>query len=159
MQMWSQLLVEGESLSENQERARDTRQLLHIFRISFEVRPKHMNTLACMYPGLHKLWYPVVRDMSTWSKFGAHGAHGDVFLFSNLGALWFSENLIRYSLHVCWREVKNNLFVLQTLLFTAFLVTVLKILTYALGSTWSLVRSGWEHGPQLMQPCLNLVWT
>ena len=38
-------------------------------------------------PGLHKLWYPVVRDMSTWSKFGAHGEHGDVFLFSNLGAL------------------------------------------------------------------------
>ena len=37
--------------------------------------------------GLHKLWYPVVRDMSTWSKFGAHGEHGDVFLFSNLGAL------------------------------------------------------------------------
>ena len=60
--------------------------------------------------GLHKLRYPVVRDMSTWSKFGAHGEHGDVFLFSNLGALWFSENLIRYSLHICLREVKNNLF-------------------------------------------------
>ena len=43
-------------------------------------------------------------------KFGAHGEHGDVFPFSNLGALWFSENLIRYSLHVCLREVKNNLF-------------------------------------------------
>ena len=37
--------------------------------------------------GLHKLWYPVVRDMSTLSKFGAHGEHGDVFLFSNSGAL------------------------------------------------------------------------
>ena len=37
--------------------------------------------------GLHKLWYPGIRDMSTWSKFGAHGEHGDVFLFSNLGAL------------------------------------------------------------------------
>ena len=37
--------------------------------------------------GLHKLWYPVVRDRSTWGKFGAHGEHGDVFLFSNLGAL------------------------------------------------------------------------
>ena len=60
--------------------------------------------------GLHKLRYPGIRDMSTWSKFGAHGEHGDVFLFSNLGALWFSENLIRYSLHVCLREVKNNLF-------------------------------------------------
>ena len=40
-----------------------------------------------LHPGLHKLWYPVVRDMSTWSKFGAHGEHGDVFPFSNLGAL------------------------------------------------------------------------
>ena len=37
--------------------------------------------------GLHKLWYPGIRDMSTWSKFRAHGEHGDVFLFSNLGAL------------------------------------------------------------------------
>ena len=60
--------------------------------------------------GLHKLWYPSIRDTSTWSNFGSHGEHGDVFLFSNFGALWFSENLIRYSLHVCLREVKNNLF-------------------------------------------------
>ena len=37
--------------------------------------------------GLHKLWYPGIRDTSTWSKLGAHGEHGDVFLFSNLGAL------------------------------------------------------------------------
>ena len=43
--------------------------------------------ISCQHPGLHKLWYPVVRDMSPWSKFGAHGEHGDVFLFSNLGAL------------------------------------------------------------------------
>ena len=42
---------------------------------------------ACICPGLHKLWYPGIRDRSTWSKFGAHGEHGDVFLFSNLGAL------------------------------------------------------------------------
>ena len=54
--------------------------------------------------GLHKLWYPSIRDTSTWSNFRAHGEHGDVFLFSNLGALWFSENLIRYSLHLCLRE-------------------------------------------------------
>ena len=40
-----------------------------------------------LQPGLHKLWYPGIRDRSTWSKFGAHGEHGDVFLFSNLGAL------------------------------------------------------------------------
>ena len=37
--------------------------------------------------GLHKLWYPGIRDRSTWGKFGAHGEHGDVFPFSNLGAL------------------------------------------------------------------------
>ena len=37
--------------------------------------------------GLHKLWYPGIRDRSTWGKFGAHGEHGDVCLFSNLGAL------------------------------------------------------------------------
>ena len=60
--------------------------------------------------GLHKLWYPGIRDTSTWSMLGAHREHGDVFLFSNLGALWFSENLIRHSLHICLREVKNNLF-------------------------------------------------
>ena len=92
--------------------------------------------------------------MSTWSKFGAHGEHGDVFLFSNLGALWFLENLIRYSLHICLREVKNNFFFLQKLLFTAFLVTVLKISTYALVSTWSLVNSGWEHVERKMHPCI-----
>ena len=67
--------------------------------------------------GLHKLWYPGIRDTSTRSKFGAHGELGDVFLFSNLGALWFSESLIRYSLHVCLREVKNNLFPSNTLIY------------------------------------------
>ena len=107
------------------------------------------------HPGLHKLWYPVVRDMSTWSKFGAHGEHGDVFLFSNLGALWFSENFIRYSLHICLRGGQEQSFFLQKLLFTAFLVTILKTLTYALVSTWSSVISGYEHVPQLMQPCMN----
>ena len=43
--------------------------------------------LTCLLSGLHKLWYPGIRDRSTWGKFGAHGEHGDVFLFSNLGAL------------------------------------------------------------------------
>ena len=42
---------------------------------------------CCLKAGLHKLWYPGIRDTSTWSKFGAHGEYGDVFLFSNLGAL------------------------------------------------------------------------
>ena len=82
--------------------------LLWVKNLHFWLLDLSVKTLY--WPGLHKLWYPVVRDMSTWSKFGAHGERGDVFLFSNLGALWFSENLIRYSLHICLREVKNNLF-------------------------------------------------
>ena len=45
------------------------------------------DSLGRCQTGLHKLWYPGIRDRSTWSKFGAHGEHGDVFLFSNLGAL------------------------------------------------------------------------
>ena len=36
--------------------------------------------------GLHSLFHPTIQDGSTWSKFGARGEHGDVFLFSNLGA-------------------------------------------------------------------------
>ena len=39
------------------------------------------------YAGVHNLCHPAIRDGSTWSKFGARGEHGDVFLFSNLGAL------------------------------------------------------------------------
>ena len=65
---------------------------------------------APLPPGLHNLCHPTIRDGSTWSKFGARGEHGDVFLLSNIDALWFSENLIRYPLYVCLREVKNNLF-------------------------------------------------
>ena len=102
--------------------------------------------------GLHKLWYPSIRDTSTWSKLGAHGEHGDVFLFSNLGALWFSENRalvlgefdiwIKIFIVCLFKGSQKQSFFLQTLLFTAFLVTVLKMLTYALVSTWSLVSSG-----------------
>ena len=32
--------------------------------------------------GLHNLFHPTIRDGSTWSKFGARGEHGDIFLFS-----------------------------------------------------------------------------
>ena len=48
---------------------------------------QELEQIGTLHTGLHKLWYPGIRDMSTWSKFGAHGEHGDVFLFSNLGAL------------------------------------------------------------------------
>ena len=41
-------------------------------------------------------------------------------------------------------------FFLQTLLFTPFVATVPKIITYALVSTWSWVSSGWEHVTQFM---------
>ena len=50
-------------------------------------------------------------------------------------------------------------FFLQTLLFTAFLATVLKILTYAFVSTWSLVSSAWEHVKRKMHswyPCASM---
>ena len=83
--------------------------ICYFFRTIF-LYLKFYNQGSISQTGLHKLWYPGIRDTSTWSKFGAHGEHIDVFLFSNLGALWFSENLIKYSLHVCLREVKNNLF-------------------------------------------------
>ena len=56
-----------------------------IIYVSFDSKVQKEQNLC--EPGLHKLWYPGIRDMSTWSKFGAHGEHGDVFLFSNLGAL------------------------------------------------------------------------
>ena len=37
--------------------------------------------------------------------------------------------------------------------YMAFLVTVLKMLTYALVSTWFSVNSGWEHVKRKMHPC------
>ena len=46
-----------------------------------------MIKLVCLFTGLHNLCHPTIRDGSMWSKFGARGEHGDVFLFSNLGAL------------------------------------------------------------------------
>ena len=45
-------------------------------------------------------------------------------------------------------------FFLQTLLFTPFVATVQKIITYALVSTWSWVSSGWEHVTRFMHHCL-----
>ena len=39
----------------------------------------------------------------------------------------------------------------------AFLVTVLKILTYTLVSTRSSVSSGWEHVKRKMHPCISTV--
>ena len=82
----------------------------NIRNLDIQMESCNMHKTFTLKTGLHKLCHPTIRDESTWSKFGARGEHGDVFLFSNLGLLWFSENLIRYSLHVCLGEVKNNLF-------------------------------------------------
>ena len=79
-------------------------------RFKIKMAPAWKSSCTIWTTELHNSFHPTIRDGSTWSKFGARGEHGDVFLFSNLAALWFSENLIRYSLHVCLREVKNNLF-------------------------------------------------
>ena len=71
------------------------------------------------------------------SRMGAHRVSSEhmenmemLSLFSNLGAFGFSENFL--DIHCIFVEgnAKDNLFFLQTLLFMAFLVTVLKILTY-----------------------------
>ena len=51
-----------------------------------------------------------------------------------------------------FKRSQEQSFFLQTLSFTAFLVTVLKILAYALVSTWSSVSSGWEHVKRKMHP-------
>ena len=56
-----------------------------IFRLSFSISLQIKRTKV--RAGLHKLWYPGIRDTSTWSKLGAHGEQRDVFLFSNLGVL------------------------------------------------------------------------
>ena len=90
---------------------------LHLISIFFDQMPVKMFSLFQSISQGCMLWYPSIQDTSTWSKFGAHGEHGYVFLFSNLGALWFSEDLIRYSLHICLREVKNNLFPSKTVIY------------------------------------------
>ena len=51
-----------------------------------------LNSKCMLLSGLQKSFHPTIRDGITWSKFGARGEHGDVLRFSNLGALWFSEN-------------------------------------------------------------------
>ena len=73
-----------------------------------ETRP--LNTLKYANSGLHNSCHPTIRDGSTWGKFGARGEHKDVFLFSNLGALLFSENRAPVLREPCSVLVKNSLF-------------------------------------------------
>ena len=86
-------------------------------------------------PGLHELWYPGIRDTSTWSKLGAHGEHGEVFSVLQLRCALILRELIQIFIACLFKGSQKQSFLLQTLLFTAFLVTVLKNLTYALVST------------------------
>ena len=81
-------------------------------------------------PGLHNLFHPTIRDGSMWSKFRAHG---DVFLFLRCALILRELNLIFIAYLFKGSQEQSGF--LQTPLFTAFLVTVLKILTYALVST------------------------
>ena len=82
-------------------RGKETRYLprIHLFFANYSYSHKHskrrstidisiyINVYIYICTGLHNLCHPTIRDGSTWSKFGAHGEHGDVFLFSNLGGL------------------------------------------------------------------------
>ena len=72
--------------------------------------------------------------------------------------LWFSENCAQIKIfNAClFKGSQEQSFFLQTLLFTAFLATVLKILTYPLVSTWSLVSSHWEHVKRKMHPRVTI---
>ena len=110
-------------------------------RIYHNWSTKTINGKSMSKPGLHNLFHPSIRDGSTWSKLGARGEHGDVFLFSNLGALSFVDVWIKIFIACLFKGSQEQSFFLQTLLFSAFLLMVLKILTYTLASTWSLVSS------------------
>ena len=112
--------------------------------------------------GLHHLFHPTIRDGSTWSKFGARGEHGDVFPVLQLRCALILRKLNQIFIACLFKGSQEQSFFLQTLLFTAFVVMVLKISTYTLVSTWSSVSSGYEHVKQLMQPWLpqpSLLWT
>ena len=85
------------------------------------------------------------------SGMGAHGVRSEqvenMEMFSCSPAYICRRSDVHIKIFIaCWfKGCQEQFFSLQTLLFTAFLVTVLKMLTYALVSTWPLVSSGWEH--------------
>ena len=108
--------------------------------------------LCLNMPGLHNLWYPIIRDTSTWSIFGTWRTWR-CFPVLQLRCALILRELNQTFIAYLFKGGQEQSFFLQTLLFTAFLVTVLKILTYALVSTWSSVSSGWEHVKRKMHPC------
>ena len=70
-----------------------------------------------------------------WSKFGGRGEHGDVFPVLQLRCARILRELNQIFIVYLLKGSQEQSFFPQTLLFTVFLVTVLKILTYALVST------------------------
>ena len=117
-------------------------QFFSLCLITERVFPKQVAKSIHLGSGLHNLFHPTIRDGSTWRKFGAHGEHGD-----DEDICW----CLNKDIHCMFVEGKSRtVFFLQTLLFTAFLATAQKIITYALVSTWHEVSSGWEHVPRLM---------
>ena len=53
--------------------------------------PLVFHTQHCLGPVTHHLDLSTIRDWSTWSKFGAHGEHGDVYLFYKKSKLTFVD--------------------------------------------------------------------
>ena len=53
--------------------------------------PLVFHTQHCLGPVTHHLDLSTIRDGSTWSKFGARGEHGDVFLFSKKSKFTFVD--------------------------------------------------------------------
>ena len=53
--------------------------------------PLVFHTQHWLGPVTHHLDLYTIRDGSTWSKFGARGEHGDVFLFSKKSKLTFVD--------------------------------------------------------------------
>ena len=60
-------------------------------RFKIKMAPAWKSSCTIWTTELHNSFHPTIRDGSTWSKFGARGEHGDVFLFSNLGTLWLGK--------------------------------------------------------------------
>ena len=94
-------------------RGKETRYLprIHLFFANYSYSHKHskrrstidisiyINVYIYICTGLHNLCHPTIRDGSTWSKFGAHGEHGGVFLFSNSqGQFFFPSDTLIYGI-------------------------------------------------------------
>ena len=116
--------------------------------------------------GLHNSFRPTIRDGSTWSKFRVCGEHGDLFLFSNLDAHWFSENralvltfldvYIKIFIACVFKGSQEQSFPSDTLTLTTYSISRNGSKKFnTLVSTWSSVSSWWEHVKRKMHPCLQ----